>query len=290
MEFLMRLSRTRTTQLSAVLILLTGLILAVVNGSGTSASAAVSVPRYDHVVVVVFENHSVTQINSGAPYFKSLADQGAEMTKSFAVTHPSQPNYLALFSGSTQGITDDSCPHTFTAGNLGKQLIDAGFTYKAYSEGLPSAGSTTCSSGNYRRKHAPWVNFSNLSQTTHRPFSEFPTSNFTSLPTVSFVVPDMCNDMHDCSISTGNTWLQTHLDAYAQWAKTHNSLLITTFDEDNNTSVNQIYTSLVGAHVTVGDYSQSINHYNILRTIEDAYGLTPLGNASSKSAITGIWN
>lgn len=189
------------------------------------------------------------------------------------------------------GRTDDSCPHTYSTGNLGQQLISAGFTFKAYSEGLPSAGSTVCTSsaGKYARKHAPWVDFSNLAANLHRPYSDFPT-DFTTLPTVSFVVPNLCNDMHDCSVSTGNAWAQSHLDAYAQWAKTHNSLLITTFDEDNNTSVNQIYTSLVGAHVTVGDYSQSIDHYNVLRTIEDAYGLAPLGNAASKSAITGIWN
>jgi len=138
------------------------------------------------------------------------------------------------------------------------------------------------------RKHAPWVDFDNLSQSLHRPFSEFP-SDYSTLPTVSFVVPNMCNDMHDCSTSTGNAWLKNNLDAYAQWAKTHNSLLITTFDEDNFTSVNQIYTSLVGAGVTAGDYSQNINHYNVLRTLEDRYGLSALGNAANKSAITGIW-
>ncbi|GAB7002806.1 alkaline phosphatase family protein [Nocardioides sp. AN3] len=276
---------------AAGLVAAAGAALVAVTTQGPTASAAVTVPRYDHIVVAVFENHSVSQITSGAPYFKSLADQGAEMTKSFGVTHPSEPNYLALFSGSTQGRTDDSCPHTYSTGNLGQQLISAGFTFKAYSEGLPSAGSTVCTSsaGKYARKHAPWVDFSNLAANLHRPYSDFPT-DFTTLPTVSFVVPNLCNDMHDCSVSTGNAWAQSHLDAYAQWAKTHNSLLITTFDEDNNTSVNQIYTSLVGAHVTVGDYSQSIDHYNVLRTIEDAYGLAPLGNAASKSAITGIWN
>jgi hypothetical protein len=248
-------------------------------------------PRYDHVVVVIFENTNYSTIKSGAPYFMSLADQGAEMTQSFGVTHPSQPNYLALFSGSTQGVTGDTCPQDFTGkGNLGQQLVSAGFTFKAYSESLPSAGYTGCSgsSGDYVRKHAPWVDFDNLSQTLHRPFSEFP-SDYSTLPTVSFVVPNMCNDMHDCSTSTGNTWLKNNLDAYAQWAKTHNSLLITTFDEDNFTSVNQIYTSLVGAGVTAGDYSQNINHYNVLRTLEDMYGLSALGNAANKSAITGIW-
>jgi len=256
-----------------------------------TVTTATTAPRYDHVVVAIFENTNYSTIQSGAPYFMSLANQGAEMTQSFGVTHPSQPNYLALFSGSTQGVTGDTCPQDFTGkGNLGQQLVSAGYTFKAYSESLPSAGYTDCtgSSGSYVRKHAPWVDFDNLSQSLHRPYSEFPT-DFTTLPTVSFVVPNMCDDMHDCSTATGDTWLKNHLDAYAQWAKTHNSLLITTFDEDNFTSVNQIYTSLVGAGVTAGDYSQNINHYNVLRTIEDMYGLPALGNASSKTAITGIW-
>jgi acid phosphatase len=257
------------------------------------APAAVSIPRFDHVVITLFENKNCTSIkgSSSAPYFNSLASQGALSTNAFGITHPSQPNYIGLFSGSQQGVSNDDCPKSFSAGNLGKQLIDAGLSFKAYSEGLPSAGYTGCSSGNYRRKHAPWADFPTVSDSAHHvAFSQFP-SDFTKLPTVSFVVPDMCNDMHDCSIGTGDMWLKNHLDAYAQWAKTHNSLLITTFDEDNFTSVNQIYTSFVGANVKVGfQSSNQINHYTVLRTVEDMYGLSALGNAANKQPITDIWS
>src|SRR5436853_945222 len=84
-----------------------------------------SVPRPDHVVVVMEENHSYSEIigSSAAPYINGLASQGALFTDSYGVEHPSQPNYLDLFSGSNQGITDDSCPHTFSAPNLGSELI-----------------------------------------------------------------------------------------------------------------------------------------------------------------------
>ena len=135
------------------------------------------------------------------------------------------------------------------------------------------------------RKHAPWVDFDNVNQSLHVPFSQFP-SNYGSLPNVSFVVPDMCNDMHDCSVSTGDTWLKNNLDGYAQWAKSNNSLLIATFDEDNFTSVNKIATVLVGAHITPGTYSETVNHYNVLRTIEDMFGLQAL---TSKPAISQPW-
>ncbi|MEE4417764.1 alkaline phosphatase family protein [Streptomyces bugieae] len=253
---------------------------------------ASAVPQFDHVVIVMFENKNYSTIKGGssAPYLNSLASQGTLFTNAFGVTHPSQPNYISLFSGSQQGVTNDDCPKSFTAGNLGQQLLNAGRTFKGYSEGLPSAGYTGCSSGNYRRKHAPWVDFPTVSGSAYNvPFSSFP-SDYSKLPTVSFAIPDMCNDMHDCSVGTGDTWIKNKLDGYVQWAKTHNSLLIATFDEDNFTSVNQIYTVFAGAHVKAGYQSSTqINHFNVLRTIEDMYGLPALGNASGKSPITDAW-
>jgi hypothetical protein len=254
------------------------------------ATAANGVPRPDHVVIVIFENHSQPEVigSSNAPYITSLAQTGANFTQSFAVTHPSQPNYLALFSGSTQGITDDSCPHTFSTNNLGKQAIDAGLTFAGYSEGLPSQGSTACTSGRYARKHAPWVNFSNLASSTNKQFSAFPT-DFTTLPTVSFVIPDLCNDMHDCSVKTGDTWMKNHLKPYADWAKTHNSVLIVDFDEDDHSASNRIPTVFSGQHVKTGSYAEHITHYSVLRTVEDMFNLTHIGNAASAVSISDCW-
>jgi acid phosphatase len=267
---------------------------AVVTGTdepGAIKPTASAVPAFDHIVLVMFENKKYSSINgsSSAPYFNTLASQSAKFTSSFAITHPSQPNYVALFSGATQGVTDDTCPANLGAkANLGQQLIGAGKSFKGYSEAMPSDGYTGCSSGTYRRKHNSWVDFSNVPAASNVRYSSFP-SDFTQLPTVAFVTPDMCNDMHDCSIGTGDTWLKNHLDAYAQWAKTHNSLLIVTFDEDSGTSVNQIFTTFTGANVKVGSYSESINHYTVLRTIEASYGLPGIGNAASKSPILDVW-
>ena len=103
------------------------------------------------------------------------------------------------------------------------------------------------------------------------------------------MTPDLCSDMHDCPVDTGDKWLKNNLDAYAQWAKTHNSLLIVNFDEDSGTSVNQIFTTFVGAHVKPGSYSESINHYSILRTMEASFGLPGIGNAAGKAPITSVW-
>jgi hypothetical protein len=226
-----------------------------------------------------------------APYINSLASQGALFTNSFAIEHPSEPNYLDLFSGSNQGVTDDSCPHTFSANNLGNELRTAGLSYDSYSESLPSDGSTACTSGNYARKHNPSVNFSDLPASTNLRFSDFPTSaDYASLPTVSFVDPNLQDDMHDGTIQQGDTWLQDNMDSYAQWAKTHNSLLIVTWDEDDGSASNQIPTLFVGANLTAGSYGEQINHFSVLRTLEDAYGLGHLGSSASATPITDVWS
>jgi phosphatidylinositol-3-phosphatase len=255
--------------------------------------AATTPPRFDHVVLVMEENHSYNEIigNSSAPYINSLASQGALFSNSFAIEHPSQPNYLDIFSGSNQGVTNDTCPHTFSSNNLGNELRTAGFSYSSYSEDLPSDGSTVCTSGNYARKHNPSVNFSDLPASTNLRFSDFPTSTgYSSLPTVSLVDPNLQNDMHDGTIQQGDTWLQNNMDAYAQWAKTHNSLLIVTWDEDDSSQSNQIPTLFVGANVTPGSYSERINHFSVLRTLEDAYGLGALGSSASATPITDVFS
>jgi acid phosphatase len=260
-------------------------------GQPPSPQAAV-VPRPAHVVVAVFENHSAADVlgaGSSAPSMRSLAAAGASFSDSHGVTHPSQPNYLALFSGSTHGVTSDTCPTNLGGrANLGRQLVDAGLSFTGYSEGLRTAGFTGCGSGAYARKHNPWVDFSNLPGSSNQPFSAFPT-DFGRLPTVSFVVPDLCNDMHDCPVATGDTWLRTHLGAYARWARTHDSLLIVTFDEDDFTASNQIPTFFSGPMVKPGTYSEPVTHYRLLRTLEAMYGLPPLGSAATTAPIGDIW-
>lgn len=255
-----------------------------------AAAGAQTLPRPAHVVVVMEENHAYSQIigSPDAPYINTLASEGASFTQSYAITHPSQPNYLALFSGSTQGVTSDSCPHEFSAANLGSELIAASKSLTGFSEGLPSTGSEVCTSGEYARKHSPWTNFSNVPSKSNQPFSDFP-SNFADLPTISWVIPNLDDDMHDGTIQQADSWLQAHLQDYVTWAKKNNSLLIITWDEDDDTSVNKIPTILVGPMVKPGKYSAKITHYNVLRTLEAMYGLPYAGHSSSVTTITGVW-
>jgi hypothetical protein len=254
--------------------------------------AVTSVPRPAHVLVVVMENHSYGQIigTSAAPYINSLARTGALFTASHAVSHPSEPNYLALFSGSTHGLTSDQCPVTFTGANLGAALIAKHLTFKGFSENMPSDGYQGCGgTTGYARKHNPWVDYTNVPTASNLTYGRFP-SSYGSLPTVSFVIPNLCHDMHDCSVTTGDSWLRSHINGYAVWARTHNSVLVLTFDEaGRGTPSNQIATIIVGQSVKPGRYAMSITHYNVLRTIEDMYGLPRAGASSSAAPITAVW-
>ncbi|MHA7653905.1 alkaline phosphatase family protein [Mycobacterium sp. ML4] len=255
--------------------------------------AAATLPSFSHVVIVIEENRSQTNIigNQSAPFINALAAGGAMMAQSFAETHPSEPNYLALFAGSTFGLTKDSCPVDVGAqANLASELLASGHTFGGYSEDLPAVGSTACTAGKYARKHVPWVNFSNVPPAVSVPFSAFPAPNgYAGLPTVSFVIPNNDNNMHDGSIAQGDAWLNSRMSAYANWARTNNSLLIVTWDEDDGGPRNQIPTVIYGAHVKPGSYNETISHYNVLATLEEMYGLPKTGYAATAPAIATIW-
>lgn len=269
---------------------LTALLLAL---SLTPAAHAAPLPRPAHVVVVIEENRGFEQIMdkfNRNSYIHALAKRGMLMTQSFGVTHPSQPNYLALFSGATQGVASNDCPHTFATDNLASALRDNGLSFASYAESLPAAGSTVCTYGSYMRKHNPLVNWqdSRLPPETNLTFADFP-KDFARLPTVSFVIPDQQNDMHDGGYDAADKWLKQHIEPYLRWAEKHNSLLILTWDEDNYSYGNHIVTVLAGPMVKPGVSDQRINHYNVLRTVLDFYGLPALGASADAMPIQGIW-
>jgi acid phosphatase len=246
-------------------------------------------PRPDHIVIVVEENKAYSQIigNKEAPYINELARRSALFTNSFGVTHPSQPNYLALFSGSTRGITSNTCPLDLSGPNLASALTAKGLGFASYAESMPEAGFDGCIWGAYMRKHNPAANWKELAA-YNLPFSAFP-KDYAQLPTVALVVPDQLNDMHDGSIAQGDAWLRKNIDGYAQWAMTHNSLLIVTWDEDDGSSDNRIATIFVGQKVKPGKYAQRIDHYGVLRIVEETYGLPLLNESAKAQSIRSAW-
>jgi len=229
-------------------------------------------PHWDHIVVVVEENHTYSEIigNPQASYINSLASQGALFTNFNAATNPSQANYLVMFSGSPQGVVDDDY-HFFDAPTIAGQLQAVGESFAGYFDTGAS------------QKHLPWLTFAesvNLGQN----LSTFP-GDFSQLPTLSFVIPNDANNMHDGTISTADTWLHTNLDQYAAWAQTHNSLLIVTFDE-GSTGSNRIPTIVTGAGIAPQQNNQAMDHFGLLHTIESALGLSALGDSANTPVMT----
>ena len=287
-----------------------------------AASAhAASLPRYDHIVIVIEENKDYEEIirNKDVPFLNRLAEEGASLTQMFAEEHPSQGNYFWLFAGSNLnvGFRNAVPAEPFAAPNLGAQLIENGLSFKGYSQSLPEIGGTIHDgpAGLYTRKHAPWVSFSNvpngrtIETSSNLRFADFP-SDFAKLPTVAFVIPDLRHDMHDGEPKDGDAWLRHNLGPYYDWAKVHNSLLVITFDESENGSGyrgltdpavapggdqarrdrrNRISTIFAGAHVKPHHEDPTrLNHVSLLRTIEAMYGLPKAGAQQSNALRAGI--
>jgi phospholipase C len=274
-------------------IALRGFAVALIAAVFASSAQARHLPRPDHVVVVIEENRGYEQIMDELninSYIHALAMRGVLFTQSYGVAHPSQPNYLALFSGVTNGITNNACPNSFDSDNLATRLLDKGLTFASYAESLPGVGDVTCTAGAYHRKHNPVSNWqgTRVAPELNKRFADFP-QDFSKLPTISFVIPDQDNDMHDGSFETADDWLKTHIAPYADWAMEHNSLLIVTWDEDNYQADNHIVTIMLGPMVKAGRSAQRISHYSVLRTLLDFYDLPALGASSDAEAIAAVW-
>ena len=275
-----------------------GLIISLFSCSKERSSVNTGVdfkPTYEHVVLVILENHSYSQIvnNNDAPFINDLINQPHTVvfTNSHGVTHPSQPNYICLFSGNNQGVTSNfpAVNAPFTTPNLGAALIQKGFTFKGYSEDLPSVGYDGIKSNNYVRALNPWVNWqgattNGIPQESNQPYSNF-IADFSKLPNVTIVIPNLLHNMHDGTINDCDNWLKNQFSGLTQDASNSNNLFILTFDEDDDSPENHILTLAISKNFTKGTSDQNINHYNLLSTLEDNFKLPYAGISADSSAI-----
>ena len=279
-----------------------------------------SIVRPDHIVILIEEDRAANALGDpNLPYFNQLASSGLVFSNSQGLNTVDQlgeMNYLALFSGSTQGVIDDGRGYTFTGPNLGKSLNStSGLSFVSYAESLPADGSQVqqASDGThpdlYTRSYNAAAMFTDagngkINADVNKTFDSFKNlagmaNTYANLPTVSFVIPNNLNNSHgsndaapfatdpsvyDLLRHNADTWLQQNVDAYVQWARTHNSLLIITGDEGDRarTFANGLTTIITGDPrlFVAGNDANAINHYNLLRTIEDMYGVAPLGNSA----------
>ena len=206
--------------------------------------SSAAVPRFKHVWLIVLENKTYDQIvgAKAAAYLNELIGTSGLATKYQAVTHPSLPNYLGLFSGSTQGVSDDK-PHDITAPTLADQLEAAGKTWRVYAENVPAGCDTSATardgpdgSGTYARKHEPAISFTSISGNPGRCANVMPLKGFDpAAANFELVVPNLCNDMHDCSVAVGDAWLRGFLPTITgSAAYRDNGVVVVTFDEGAN--------------------------------------------------------
>jgi phosphatidylinositol-3-phosphatase len=238
-------------------------------------AAAQTTPPFQHAIVIVLENKDRSQLTArSAPAFTSFARRYARITGYSSVSSPSLPNYLALVSGSTHGIHSDCTSCRMTGETIGDQLAGTGRTWAAYAEGYPS-------SPRFAKKHVPFLYFARDVSHVH-PLTSF---HRTQLPDFAFVVPDLCHDMHDCSIATGDAWLRRFVTPLLSLPDT---AIFVVFDEGRGGRA--VAAEALGTAVRLGSvFASPTDHYGLLRTLEDAWSLPRLGRAATATPITGIW-
>lgn len=263
------------------------------------------IPRFDHIVIIVEENKTLGSVlgDEDAPYINQLARTYSYATKYYAITHPSLPNYIALTSGTTAGITNDCNPPSTSCQaavpNIADRLEAAKLSWKMYAEGMP-APCSAANAGNYAVKHNPFMYYPDISNNDTRcrehivPFTQLQADlrSSTTLPPYAFISPDLCHDMHNCSVRTGDAWLAKEVPsilASPAFTKQH-SLLVITWDEgvgqDNNVLTVFAGDSVKRSYISSAYYS----HYSLLRTIEKSWNLPPLTtNDDAAPAINDIF-
>jgi outer membrane biosynthesis protein TonB len=256
--------------------------------SSVPAVATAGAPTFDHIFTIVMENQDAGGIvgNTQAPYINSLIARYGLATNYDSVAHPSLPNYLALTGGTTFGVTADCTTCFQAAPNIADEVQASGRTWKAYEESMPSP----CYVGDsypYMQKHDPLIYYNDIRTNPAEcnnivPYTQLATdlASASTTPNYAWITPNMCDDMHDCPVTSGDTWLSQNIPAIlaSPAFTTQNSVLFVTWDEDESAvPSNQVATIVISPSVTPG-FTSAIpyTHYSLLKTIEAAWNLAPL--------------
>ena len=260
-------------------------------------SVAAATPSPPHVMLIVEENRDYPSVvgSADAPYINGLANRYGLATASYAQARPSLPNYLTLLSGSTQGVTDDGTGYSFAGPTLVDQLAQRGITWRAYMESMPGPCYAGAASGEYAKKHDPFMYFTSITAHPAQCQNVVPLESLTAdvdsatAPDFIWVTPDLCDDGHDCSTATADSWLAANLPPVlaSDWFS-HNGVVIVTWDEGTVSTgcCNGAYGGHIATIVLAGGSQQhtttttAVDHAGTLRTIEQLYGLPPLNDAA----------
>ena len=303
----------RLLQLSAARFRLLAPAFCVLVLAGCVGQAAMTPPppaptvRFGHVFLVVEENANFSDViaNPALPYLNGLANQYGLAANYFANAHPSIPNYFELTTGHVLTLIDASTPSDFpvSSENVVRDLLAAGKSWKSYAEDIPSVGYTGGDTGRYAVRHNPLAYFTDVQSDTTQvrnlvPFSQFATDrNAANLPDFSFIVPNLCDDAHDCSLGTADTWLKTNIDPLIQGAQFQkDGLLIIVFDEANTldfTSGGGHVAAVIVSPLAKRGYKSIAfyQHQSVLRLVLEGLGVTKLpGDAAAAPAMWEFFN
>jgi acid phosphatase len=249
----------------------------------------------DHIIFLWLENKGFNTIigSSSAPFINSLVKKGTLFTNTYAVTHPSYPNYIDFFAGESNGISNDVCIDntSLTSPNLYTVLKDAGKSFAWYSEDLPVMGSKVCIYNNYVEKHNPTTVFANVPDSANKRFADLP-ADYNLLENVICISPSLVNDMHSGTIRQADKWLKKNLAPLVNWCTTHNSVFVVYFDESETNEDNRIPVIAVGQQVKANYRSTDrYDHFSWTKSISAMFlaADTWTGNLSAAKLVTGCW-
>lgn len=259
---------------------------------GPDAPDRAARPRVTKLLVFVVENHSIQQMRRGMPWLSHLADRYGYASRYHALTHPSLPNYLAIAGGDTFGVTDDAPPsaHPIRKPSVFGRAVRAGRTATTYAEGMTSRCQQE-NGGRYAVRHNPWTYF----RSEHRLCRHYdvPLRKLAgdvrsgSLPRVGMVVPDVCNDAHDCSLGQADTWLRKRAGMVLRgpdFASGHLAVVVTA-DEDDGHHGNRVLTVVAHPRLHHEVVQRRLTHYSLSRAYAEAAGITPLGHATTSRSL-----
>jgi phosphatidylinositol-3-phosphatase len=294
------LRRGLTPALAALL----GLALVLSVGCGSAAPghalslgpiSALPGSRASRVIVVAMENAEYGEVigSSNAPYANALAARYGLLTRSYAIRHPSLPNYLALTSGSTQGVDSDCTDCSVSAPNIVDQLEGARISWRAYLEGIPHPCYLSAGAGGYAKKHDPFAYYTDVARSPARcaklvGFGRLAADlRAGTLPTYAWISPNLCDDGHDCGVAAGDRFLARTLPALLRELGPH-GVLVLSWDEGVSdgrccgvAAGGHVASLVAGPDVRRGARdSRPIDHYGVLGSIEEALGLAPLAGAA----------
>lgn len=268
-----------------------------------TASTNAHVGKPAKLLVVVMENHSANSAAGGMPTLAAAAARYGSATQSFGLTHPSLPNYLAIAGGSTFGVHDDNLPvvHPLSGSSVFGQVLAAGKVAKTYAEGMTSTCQTR-RSGRYAVKHNPWAYFTSPAERAGCRRFDVPAGTPTNgnlhddiaagtLPTFGLLIPDLCNDAHDCSLSTADGWLHGWLRPLlaSEDFRSGRLAVVVTFDEDHGDANNNILTAVLDRRLDASKVTARLDHTALSRSISQLVGARPLRDAAAAPDFLGAF-